>query len=155
MINEDNTIQGAGLLGVNAIGIINRSLIDANVTAALTIDPSTTAGVVNSATMRASIGGTLVLGGGTYTDFEGSTDGLIRADGSSIQLSSATVNGGDVDVLGAGTIGLASSSISGGTVTNSTTGTIQTTSGTSTLGGAVTNPDGGQIRVLNNTTLTL
>ena len=155
LINEDNTIQGAGLLGVNAIGIVNRSLIDANVSAALTVDPSTSTGMVNSATMRATNGGTLVLAAGTYTNFEGGTDGLIQADASTIQLNSATVNGGEVEILGAGTLGLASSSISGGTVANSATGTIQTTSGTSTLGGAISNPAGGQIRVLNLTTLTL
>ena len=155
LINEDNTIQGAGSLGVNAIGIINRSLIDANAMAALTVDPSTSTGMVNSATMRATNGGTLVLAAGTYTNFEGGTDGLIQADASTIQLNSATVNGGEVEVLGTGTLGLASSTISGGKVTNSATGTLQTTSGTSTLGGMVSNPGGGQIRVLNNTTLTL
>ena len=96
-----------------------------------------------------------MLLGGTYTNFEGITDGLIQADASTVQLSSATVNGGEVEIVGAGTLGLASSSISGGTVTNSATGTIQTTSGTNTLGGMVSNPNGGRIRVLNLMTLTL
>ena len=56
LINEDNTIQGAGSLGSNLIGIINRSIIDANATAALTVDPSTSTGMVNSATMKATNG---------------------------------------------------------------------------------------------------
>ena len=155
LINEDNTIQGAGALGSNLIGIINRSLIDANVGSSLTVDPSSTSGAVNSGTIKASNGGSLVLAGGTYTNFEGITDRLIQANASNVQLNSATVNGGEVEILGAGTLGLASSSISGGTVANSATGTIQTTSGTSTLGGMVSNPAGGQIRVLNLTTLTL
>ncbi len=154
LINEDNTIEGAGNIGNNSIGLLNRSLIDANATATLTVDPSST-GVVNAGTIRATGGGILKLNGGTFTNFEGSTDGLIQANASIVRITSSSVSGGDIAVLGAGTLELSNATVTSGTVANSATGTIKTTSGTSTLGGTVTNPAGGQIRVLNATTLTL
>src|SRR5439155_5990335 len=53
-INLDNTIQGAGRLGVNAMGLDNRGTINANQPIPLQIDPTDGIGFKNSGTDRKS-----------------------------------------------------------------------------------------------------
>ena len=55
-----HTIQGAGQLGVNQMGLNNQGLILANESAGLTINTSAAGGLTNNGTMRAS-GGTLTI----------------------------------------------------------------------------------------------
>jgi hypothetical protein len=80
----NQTIQGRGQLGQNSIGIVNQAggLIHANSSGnTLTVDPSSSANMVNQGIMRASTGGELILagigggsfsGGGTYEALNGS-----------------------------------------------------------------------------------
>ena len=132
LVNEDNTIQGAGKIGQNAIAFTNRGLIDANQSNSLTLDPSAS-GAINSGTMRASTGATLVLYSGAFQNDEGAANGLLRADGGTVVVQSSTVTGGATDVVGSGVVELSNGTIRGGTLTNSSSGTIRTTGGTSTI----------------------
>jgi hypothetical protein len=159
LVNQNNTIAGGGLIGVGKMSLTNRGLID--VTAAMTIQPNN-AGVINSGTIQAR-GGALTLMGGSYTNFEGATNGLIQAVAAdTVTLTDdpatgdAIIDGGNVTILAAGTINLSNATIHNGTLTNSAAGTINSTAGaTNTLGGTVNNPAGGAIVVAVNSTLKL
>lgn len=155
LIHEaSHTIRGLGQIGINTMALTNRGTINANIAAStLTIDPSAS-GAVNSGTMKATSGGILVLTGGVFNNFEGLTDGLIRSDASTVRITSSTVTGGAIDVIGAGTIELNASTVQS-TFTNSTTGTVVNTGGASVLGGTFNNPLGGLLQVNSNTTLSL
>jgi hypothetical protein len=144
LINEDNTIQGAGQ--IYNLSLTNRATIIANQTTELYINPNE---VINSGTMKAISSGRLHLSG-NFTN-----NGVIRADKSTVYLSTSTISGGTVEVVGTGEIRLDKSTISGGAITNSATGIIRSYAGVSQIGGIVTNPAGGQIIVNDNTTLTL
>ena len=157
LVNQDNLIQGAGQIGANQLQLTNSGTIQGDQSQALIVDPSGT-GVINNGTMRATAGGTLRLQDGTFTNFTntaGLVNGLIEAQaGSKVEVNSATVNGGTVNVVGTGQIAFNTGTINGGIVTNSTTGTIAAVSGANTLGGSVSNPVGGAITIGNNTNLT-
>ena len=103
-----HTIQGAGILGDNSIGLTNFGSIIANQPMALVIDPSSS-GVQNSGTMEALDGGTLRLTGGAFDN----TGGTIRAGtGSTVELdSSADIVGGTLESLGTGVISVTSTQI--------------------------------------------
>jgi hypothetical protein len=94
LTNVDNTIEGTGMIGNNAMALTNQGLVDANVPGAyLYIDPNSTP-VVNSGVMRAG-GGTLRLQSGTFANTPG---GVIEAlGGSRVELSAATVTAGTLD----------------------------------------------------------
>ena len=175
LINQDHLIQGAGQIGANNMGLTNRATIEANQATPLKIDPSS-GGVLNTGTLRAAAGSTLQLAGGTFQNYEGATNGLIDAgDGSTLDLDSATLSGGSMQLGSNATLDLSSSTISGtpiqigpngqiklnastirgSTLPNTSTGTVRTTGGTSTIGGTFTNPAGGQVIVNNYTTLKL
>lgn len=90
MLNVDNTIRGAGQIGVNATAITNQGLIVADQPLALVIDPSSSP-FVNEATLRAEAGGTLRLSNGNFNN----AGGLIEAlGGSLVELSSVVIAGG-------------------------------------------------------------
>ncbi len=102
VLESSQSITGAGQIGVNLMALTNLGTIDANVSNSLTIDPSDS-GVINKGTLKASSGGTLILKGGTFTNFEGTTNYLIEADdGSEVQLNGATVVGGVLSTSGTG-----------------------------------------------------
>lgn len=151
LINENNIIQGAGTIGANAMGLINRGTIRANGTQTLTISPSAL-NVVNRGTMTATDGGTLKLGAGTYSNFEGSTPGTIRADGGTLTINGA-VTGGTVSALAGGRINVDGGTVTGGTLTGVSGGTISVT-GAATLGGTITNPAGSTLIVNPSADLT-
>ena len=156
LTNEDNLIEGAGELGDGRMGLVNRALVDANSTgSSLTIEPSSTTTVENSGTLQASNGGELILSGGTFDNFEGVTEGVIRADASNLTVAGGTVTGGVVTLLGASELKLQTGIVTGGVVANSATGSIRASSGLSVLGGVVTNPAGGQIVLDDGADLTL
>lgn len=144
------TIEGAGQIDINRTALNNQGVINANQTVSLTIDPSGS-GAINSGIMQASGDGTLILNSGTFTNFDGLAEGLIREENATIKLQSSTVTGGTVEVVGAGNIQL-SSSITDGILNNSTTGIIRTTAGTNTIGGTFTNLASGLLTLNNNTT---
>ncbi|MBI1370019.1 MAG: choice-of-anchor D domain-containing protein [Planctomycetes bacterium] len=103
-----HTIQGAGQIGANSMGLINNGLIIANVSNTLTIDPSAGPGVVNNNILRASAGGTLQLADGTFTN-----NSTIEAlDGSVVNLlAGATIVGGNLSTSGTGDIRITQNSV--------------------------------------------
>ena len=142
LINDaGNTIQGAGEVGINNTGFAfflnNKGTINANQSAALQVAPTDrVGGVVNSGTLEAAAGGTLLLTGGTFNN---TGSGLILATGS----------GSVVDFNG--------STITGGTLTTQSGGAIQN-SGTATLDGTTNSPtisNGSTVTLLNGTSTTL
>ncbi|MBI5757253.1 MAG: tandem-95 repeat protein [Planctomycetales bacterium] len=155
LTNVDNTISGAGFIGFDTMAFTNQSVVEANVSNILDIDPSGS-GAINSGTLRASNGGTLRFTNGTIDN----TGGLVRVDSSvaasTLNVSNSTVTSGTVELIGASALNLTNGAVVGGTLTNSTSGIISSASATTnTLGGSVTNPAGGQINVLNISTLVL
>ena len=156
VLGADQTLAGAGQIGVGTMRLTNHGTINANQSNLLTIDPTDGAqGVINSGTLKATGGRTLLLQGGTFENFDGGTLGQILADNATVNISNSTVGGGTVSTLGTGELKLNSSAVTGGTVTNSATGIIRSDSATNTLGGIVNNVGGGQIIVDDATTLTL
>lgn len=90
LVNVDNTIQGSGQIGVNALPLTNHGTIIANQPTVLILDPPATP-IVNTGTMRADDGGTLRLTGGAFENI----GGLIESVNDSIvEIVSATVSGG-------------------------------------------------------------
>src|SRR5215469_15284662 len=135
ILANQETIQGAGQIGVGMMSLNNSGTIDANVSNTLTINPNSS-GVTNTGTLEATSGGTLILDG-TYTN----TGGTIKADGttasSTVQLSGATINGGTLSTITTG---------------GSNIGLIEA-SGTPTLNGVTLSS--GSVYTLPNNTATL
>ncbi|MCG8407599.1 MAG: hypothetical protein MI923_20575 [Phycisphaerales bacterium] len=101
VINVDNTIQGAGNIGVNTSGFTNQGTVIANLTNTLTLDPRSTEDITNTGTLRADNGATLRLSGGMFFNAGGVIEAL---DGSVVELNSATVDGGTFQTTGSGEI---------------------------------------------------
>lgn len=103
----NQTIQGRGQVGANSIGVINQAgnLIDANSSGfTLQVDPSAAGNMINQGTMRASGGGVLQLSGLGGGDFV-NTGGQIEAqNGSTVQITNATVINGTLSTSGTGVI---------------------------------------------------
>ena len=88
--NFDNTISGAGTIGMGGMVLVNGGTIDADYAdASLTLDPTS---LTNTGTLEATNGGTLLIDPTTVTN----TEGTIAAygDGSVVQLSDVTITGG-------------------------------------------------------------
>jgi hypothetical protein len=108
LINQDNTIQGAGTVGSSSLSqrldLINHGLVDANASNPLILNLAGNS--ANDNTMQASHGGTLIFGSGTIDN----TGGLIQAlAGSRIQFNNSTLdNQGTLKVAGGGTMVIAS-----------------------------------------------
>ena len=99
--DTNHTIQGAGAIGGDEIGLVNRGLIHANQATAITIDPST-ANVVNQSTgiLRGSGSAGLQLIGGSF-DNQGTVEAL---NGSNVTYSATAVTSNNVaGVLTGGT----------------------------------------------------
>jgi hypothetical protein len=129
LTNDTNhTIRGGGNLGLDALGLVNKGLIEGTGNSyGLIIDPSS-AGVVNEATLRASGGGLLQLNGGTYDNTAGTIEAL---DGSVVYLNSADITGGVLSGIGTGKFFTLNGSASTfrGTITNNTLLDIGSTGG--------------------------
>ncbi len=142
--NVDSVISGAGQIGGNANLILkNQALVDANLTAALTIDSPNA--VQNTGTLRASNttagNGGLVLSGTTIDNTGKSNSGQIQATGANAHVD--IVNG---------------TTILGGTLTGSGGGTFNTNNSTldgSTAGAPVNIAAATTVNVGNNANMTL
>ncbi len=113
LTNVNNTIQGAGNIGVNSMALTNQGTLDANQTASLTIDLANTAGsAVSDGTLKASNGGTLVIASGS--DFSGT--GNWAADAGAINLSSGVnvTTTGNIDIQNGGSLTLTGATMTGG-----------------------------------------
>ena len=101
LTNAENTIRGAGSLGINQMHLSNDGVIDADQPGLrLTVD---TAGddSANSGTMRASGGGILRIEPDTLTQAGGE---IVAMDGSVVELNGCTIVGGTLDAEGSGEI---------------------------------------------------
>ena len=162
----NHTIQGAGAIGGNLFGLVNKGLIDANQTTSIIVDPST-ANVVNQSTgiLRGSGSGGLQLTAGSY-DNQGTIEAL---NGSNVTYSATGVTSNNVaGVLtggtwrsvstgGGATITLRGSNITqiaaGTTVELSGAGSVLQNNGTAIDSTLTTN--NGTLRVLNGRTFNM
>ena len=135
LINQGNTISGAGQLGAGSLTFLNNAgLVDANQSSPLVLNTNGQL-MVNKATLQASAAGGLLI----------QSTGVDNAGG----VVQALVAGSHVDLSG--------SSIAGGTLKTANGGVIQTVSGNGTLDGftfgAITNL--GSVQVSEHTILSL
>ena len=108
----DQTIEGEGSIGENAIGVVNSSsgLINANSNGnTLNIDADATNNFVNAGTLRASDGGALRI---SATQIDNSN--VIEAlDGSKVELNNSSITGGTLRSVDSGTVDVLASTIEG------------------------------------------
>lgn len=98
LINVDNTIRGAGVIGIaSTLELVNHASIIGDQSAGLQILGNP--GVTNDGVIRATSGGTVQLSGGTFNN----VGGLIEADNASaVNLAGATIQGGTMRSNGSG-----------------------------------------------------
>jgi hypothetical protein len=135
LTNVNNTISGAGQLGVGQLILINdvNGVINAVGNNALIVNVGATA-VVNSGLLEASGAGGLTIQNSTV---DNSTGGIISAkNGSTVNLQDADIIGGTLKVVGTG----AFQTVDINSLFNGQTSTINNT---------------GLVNILNNTALTL
>jgi len=134
-VGSGQTISGAGNIGNNQMALSNAGIINATQAIPLYIDTSN--GTINTGTLEATAGGTLILYGqndNSVPNTINNAGGTISAGaGSSVQLTNGII-------------------ISGGTLKTSGTGVVETLNGTATLEN-VTNA--GNYVLTNNTQNTL
>ena len=127
---NQETIQGAGVIGDNNLTLVNSGTIDVNVVGTLQINPN--GGTTNTGTLEASHDGTLELTG-TFAN----TGGTIWANtaGATVELNGVTITGGTLK--GSGIIeSMANSTLNG--ISNSANYNI-TQTGATTISGTITN----------------
>jgi len=151
--NVNNTISGAGFIGVGQLELNNQGLINANVSGlSIVLSPSGT-GFTNTGTMEATNGGTLQFGSGLYAN----AGGTVAAGANAVLLfSGASFSGGTINVGGTGALQLsANAGLSGETINTVSGSSLQNVSGANTLAGTVNIAAGSSLSVANNSTLTL
>ena len=108
--HADNLIVGSGNLGGNLIAFANAGTVRAS-GGTLTLDPRNITGgfeFLNTGTLEAGAGGTLVLTGNAAGEFD-NAGGLIRADGGGVRLvADAFVSGGSYATGAGGVVEVAS-----------------------------------------------
>ncbi len=111
LINKDHLIQGSGTIGTsNTLALNNQATIESNATVGMTIIGN--AGVTNTGIMRSTNGSLLTLIGGTFAN----ANGLIEAQtGSTVLINNATIDGGDINTSGTGTISVLNSTFDSST----------------------------------------
>jgi hypothetical protein len=136
----NNTIQGAGQLGINNGGsgfaLDNKGTINANLNGG-TLQVAPTQTVTNTGTMEATSGGNLHLLGSFAN-----TGGLILGSGtnSTVELASSTVSGGTLTTTGGGVIqNSGTATLDGVAISGGSTVTLVNGS-TTTLKGAIPSP---------------
>ena len=100
----EQTIQGDGSVGRNAVGITNNAsgLIDANLDGEILLIDASADGLTNAGAIQASDGGTLTING-TVVDNAGGT--ITAQAGSTVLLDNGvTINGGTVSSVGTGEV---------------------------------------------------
>ena len=111
LTNANNTIQGVGLIGNDGLPLVNQAagVINANVAGAnsLVLKPGNTS---NQGLMTATAGGTLQLNTATFVNASGTISASgVSAGGapSTVQLASATIQGGTINTAAGGVLGTA------------------------------------------------
>ena len=134
-LTNQQTIQGAGQIGVGLTFLANSGTINANVSNTLSVVPNSS-GVTNTGTLEATTGGTLDLQG-NYAN----TGGTINASGTSsvVELDGATINSGTLTTSSSGTIKTINSTTLNGVTLNTGTNYVNPDNTTTTLKGTITN----------------
>jgi len=106
LINVNNTLQGAGVIGWNGLAVVNQGTINANLPTqgTLSLNPN---GLTNEGLLEATVGATLQLN----TTTSNNTGGTILASGtgSDVQfINGAVIQSGTVSSTGGGSLGVAS-----------------------------------------------
>ncbi len=142
-VNIDGTLDSTGISAITNASIHNTGTIEATA-GVLTIDPTVAVTLNNSGTIEAN-GGELDLIHQTV----GNTGTLEAVDGSLLVLNNTTVNnaGGTVEAVDPGqsaisTVDLQSATINGGVVATISDGIIDATSGINAINGAIINNAG-------------
>ncbi len=135
-----NTSGGYAGVGQGEIAIANNGIINANVSGGtLNLDPTSSVGSTNTATLEATNGSTLQMQGGTWTQTGAGT--ISAATGSTVALqNNVSITGGTLTTAGSGII----AQNSGGTVSLSNVTLngvydIQTPGGTTDISNTITN----------------
>jgi hypothetical protein len=118
-------IQGAGVINDTGGTLVNNAAVNANVSGGTL---SLESNVTNNGTLEATGGGTLAIIDNTVTN----CSGAITADGGTVNLQGATINGGTL---------------------NASTGTMQTTGGQATLNGVTLSPGSTYVTGVSETTV--
>lgn len=148
LTNVDNTINGAGNIGNNSMGLINQGTIRADeATAPLVLWLNN---MINQSTAEAVGGATLDVR--VAMD---NTSGQVNATGSTVLISTGgSIDGGAVNIDSSGRLELSNGFVTGGTVSNTAGGVIATNQFiTNRLSGQVNNPGGGVIEIADDTGL--
>ena len=127
LTNVDNTIDGTGIIGNGGLTLVNQSkgTIDADVSGAgLTLNGS--GGVTNTGLLEATSGG--ILGINTTVNNAG---GNITANGGTVEIVNADIQGGTLNTLNGGTLETAGSS----TLDGKTNGALTLSKGSAYTGG--------------------
>lgn len=133
-INQE-TIQGAGQIGIGQTTLSNSGTINANVSNTLFVQPGS-GGVTNTGTLEATSGGTLDLRG-VYTD----AGGTINASGtkSAVNLDNAVINGGTLSSSANGLIESINSVTLNGVTLSAGTNYVNPDNTNTLLQGTITN----------------
>ncbi|MDX2131376.1 MAG: hypothetical protein SFY69_04920 [Planctomycetota bacterium] len=98
LVLNNQTIRGSGRVGDNSLVIVNNSLIEAQGSAGMVLDPPS-GGMENNSTVRALSGSSLTLTNGAFDNADGLF--VVEAGGSGL-LTAATMTGGVVRAIGSG-----------------------------------------------------
>ncbi|HUK83993.1 MAG TPA: thrombospondin type 3 repeat-containing protein [Verrucomicrobiae bacterium] len=102
LINLDNTIQGAGQIGANFMGLVNFGTIIANQPIALTIDPNDAVRFINSGTLQVEAGSLLNVSGAGFSNFVAATatltGGTYRVVGT-LQFNNANISNNAANII--------------------------------------------------------
>ncbi|MGO9269271.1 MAG: beta strand repeat-containing protein, partial [Terriglobia bacterium] len=105
LTNADNTIQGAGQLGVGLMGIINNGTILANQSNTLFVGPNAT-GLTNNGTLQVNSGSLMhVENTGPFNNFSAGTlaGGTYIMNDGTLEIDQLGSTGGEITTLGDGT----------------------------------------------------
>jgi YVTN family beta-propeller protein len=158
LTNQDNTLQGTGVIGYNGLQLLNQGTVNANVAGGtLTLNPS---GFTNQGMVEATAGGILVLSGSTINNQKGTIQ--VNGATSTVQfVNNARIEGGTVGSVNNGVLTIPSGngiSLDGSTLGSLTiVGTYVGANNTTTyLYGTINNTGTIQINAgANNTFLTM
>ena len=101
LINETNTIDGAGQLGAASLTFTNKKLVNANQATALTLNTQNNI-VVNTGTLQSSSSGGLVIQNTTVNNAGGTIQALVAK--SHVDLAGGTIEGGTLATAAGGVI---------------------------------------------------
>ncbi len=133
LTNVNNTIQGDGVIGNGGLTLSNAATIDANVSGG-TLQLNGSGNVTNTGLLEATSGGTLEI-----NNTVNNKGGNITANGGTVAMQGATVQGGTLNTTGGGTMETVGSATLDG----------------STASGAVTISSGSTYTASNNATTAL